>query len=272
MSKLRPFALTALLAAGTFAAAMPLPETAPPAAPADLAAPAGAATTASGLATQVLTAGDGKTHPKPKDFVTIHYSGWTRDGKLFDSTASKDGPSTVFLQRLMKGMAEGIQLMTEGETRRMWIPEALGFAGMKGRPAGDLVLDVQLLATDPPPSQAPEDLALPPASAVHLPSGLIYRVLRPGKGSQHPSRRSTVTVHYTGWTLDGQVFDSTLLRNETASLRLDGVIQGWTEGLQLMPKGAKYRFWVPEKLAYHGERGKPAGMLVFDISLQEFWQ
>ncbi len=79
--------------------------------------------------------------------------------------------------------------------------------------------------------------------------------------------RALPTVHYSGWTTDGVLFDSTVLKGTPVTLDLNNVIRGWTEGLQLMVEGERTRFWVPEKLAYKGERGKPRGMLVFDIDL-----
>jgi peptidylprolyl isomerase len=94
-------------------------------------------------------------------------------------------------------------------------------------------------------------------------------VLRPGTGTEHPKRRNQVVVHYSGWTTDGRMFDSSVLRGQTAQFGLDGVIAGWTEGLQLMVPGEKTRFWIPGKLAYGREKGKPQGMLVFDIELIE---
>jgi FKBP-type peptidyl-prolyl cis-trans isomerase len=85
----------------------------------------------------------------------------------------------------------------------------------------------------------------------------------------HPRPRSTVEVHYSGWTLDGKMFDSSVLRGETASFPLNGVIRGWTEGVQLMVAGEKARFWIPAKLAYgdNSSAGTPSGTLVFDIEL-----
>ena len=74
-------------------------------------------------------------------------------------------------------------------------------------------------------------------------------------------------MHYTGWTTDGKMFDSSVVRGEPATFALDGVIPGWTEGLQLMYEGEKTRFWIPEKLAYQGQPGAPKGMLVFDVEL-----
>ena len=124
-----------------------------------LAPPPEAVKSPSGLATLRLKAGRTTLQPGPKDYVTLHYTGWTRDGKSFDSTYARQEPLILALERLMKGMGEGLQLMVEGETRRLWIPEALAFAGAQGRPQGDLVVDVELLSVDPPPTQAPVEVA-----------------------------------------------------------------------------------------------------------------
>ena len=71
----------------------------------------------------------------------------------------------------------------------------------------------------------------------------------------------------SGWTTDGMLFDSSVVRGPPTTFGLHQVIKGWTEGVQLMVAGEKRRFWIPEKLAYGGEAGKPAGMLVFDVEL-----
>jgi peptidylprolyl isomerase len=76
-----------------------------------------------------------------------------------------------------------------------------------------------------------------------------------------------VTVHYTGWTTDGKMFDSSILRGKPMTMELSGVIPGWTEGVALMVEGELTRFWIPESLAYKGEAGSPKGMLVFDVEL-----
>ncbi|MEN1940587.1 FKBP-type peptidyl-prolyl cis-trans isomerase [Luteimonas sp. MJ246] len=101
-------------------------------------------------------------------------------------------------------------------------------------------------------------------------SGLQYMVLRQGSGPR-PTADSQVRVHYEGKLLDGSVFDSSYERNDPATFGLGQVIAGWTEGLQLMPVGAKYRFWIPSDLAY-GRNGSPGGIppnstLVFDVEL-----
>ncbi|MBQ1780432.1 MAG: FKBP-type peptidyl-prolyl cis-trans isomerase [Bacteroidales bacterium] len=104
-------------------------------------------------------------------------------------------------------------------------------------------------------------------------SGLQYMVLQEGKG-EHPTATSKVTVHYTGKLLDGTVFDSSVDRGEPITFGLNQVIRGWTEGLQLMTPGSKYRLFIPYNLAY-GENGAggmiPGGAtLIFDVELISF--
>jgi len=114
---------------------------------------------------------------------------------------------------------------------------------------------------------APDDVAAPPADATVTPSGLASKCLEAGTGTAHPGPRSKVRVHYSGWTTDGKMFDSSVSRGEPISFGLHQVIPGWTEGVQLMVEGEKRRLWIPEKLAYGGRPGAPAGMLVFDVEL-----
>jgi FKBP-type peptidyl-prolyl cis-trans isomerase len=116
---------------------------------------------------------------------------------------------------------------------------------------------------------APADVAAPPADAVVTASGLASKVVTAGTGTEHPTAKDKVTVHYTGWTTDGAAFDSSSKRGKPATFGLGQVIAGWTEGVQLMVVGEKRRFWIPEELAYKGKPGKPAGMLVFDVELVE---
>ena len=102
-------------------------------------------------------------------------------------------------------------------------------------------------------------------------SGLQYEVLTPGKGTKKPTADDVVTVHYRGTLLDGKEFDSSYSRGEPASFPLANVIKGWTEGVQLMTEGAKYRFYIPSDLAY-GDTGAggdigPNEALIFDVEL-----
>jgi len=113
----------------------------------------------------------------------------------------------------------------------------------------------------------PPDVAAPPSDAEVTASKLAYKVLKKGDGTEHPKPTSKVRVHYTGWTTDGKMFDSSVARGEPIEFPLNGVIAGWTEGVQLMVVNEKTRFWIPEALAYQGKSGRPAGMLVFDVEL-----
>jgi FKBP-type peptidyl-prolyl cis-trans isomerase len=237
-------------------------------APSDVASPpAEALTTPSGLVSRIVAPATGTETPRETDFVTVHYTGWTSDGRLFDSSYARNMPSLFALNRVMAGWRECVLMMTVGEIRRCWVPQALAFNGQAGRPAGTVVFDIELLDVRPTPSTPPPDVAAPPADATSTSSGLSYKVIKAGAGKGHPTPRDTVTVHDSGWTTAGALFDSSVLKGAPVTLDLNNVIRGWTEGLQLMVEGERTRFWIPEKLAYKGERGKPRGMLVFDIDL-----
>jgi len=262
-------ALIAVAAIASTGPAAPIP------APDDVAAPPpDAERTATGLASKILTPGKSTTHPAKTDLVTVNYSGWTTDGKNFDSSLTGGKPVTFPLDKVIAGWTEGVQLMVAGETRRFWIPEELAYKGKEGRPAGMLVFDVELISFKAPPpketsvdpTKAPDDVQRPPADAKRTGTGLSYKILKPGSGAMHPEATSSVTVNYSGWTTDGKLFDSTYARHEPATFRLNRVIPGWTEGLQLMVEGEKRRFWIPEALAYAGN-GPVSGDLVFDIEL-----
>ena len=104
------------------------------------------------------------------------------------------------------------------------------------------------------------------------PSGLQYEVIKMGSGNK-PTINSTVKVHYVGTLIDGTEFDSSVARGEPAQFPLSGVISGWTEALQLMPVGSKFRIYLPQELAYGGNQAgdkiKPFSTLIFDVELLE---
>lgn len=128
-----------------------VPKRAPmPKAPADVAGPSpDAEVTGSGIASKVLKKGGGNSKPKVTDIVTVHYTGWTTDGKPFDSSVARGEPATFPLNRVIPGWSEGVQLMTVGEERRLWIPEHLAYKGRPGAPQGMLVFDIELISIKP---------------------------------------------------------------------------------------------------------------------------
>jgi FKBP-type peptidyl-prolyl cis-trans isomerase len=264
-------------AAASASAEAAAPKTIP--APEDVATPPkDAKKTASGLVSKLLSAGTGKDHPAPEDKVKVHYTGWSKDGKMFDSSLVRGEPTEFPLGGVIKGWTEGVQLMTVGEKRRFWIPAALAYGdkpAMPGAPSGDLTFDIELLGitkgVKPPP--VPPDVKAAPATAKKTASGLRYRVIKSGTGKTSPAPTSRVQVNYTGWTTDGKMFDTSVTEGKPTSFPLNRVIKGWTEGVQLMKKGDTYRFWIPANLAYGDKptrHGAPAGMLVFDIELVDF--
>jgi len=254
----------------------PPPEPAQIPAPADVAAaPADAEKSTTGLASKVLQKGTGTEKPNAWDKVKVHYTGWMTNGKMFDSSVQRGQPAEFPLNGVIKGWTEGLQLMVVGEKRRFWIPANLAYGDTPRRPGGPsglLVFDVELLGITAgvKPPAVPADVAAPPKDAKKTKSGLAYKVLQKGKGKVHPKAEDTVLAHYSGWTTDGKMFDSSVQRGQPAEFQLQGVIKGWTEGVPLMVEGEKTRFWIPANLAYGDpppRPGMPAGMLVFDIEL-----
>jgi len=231
----------------------------------------------SGLAWKVLQEGEGRKRPSRYDTVTLSYTGWTTDGRMFASTPKLRGK----LEDLVPGWIEGVQLMLPGEKRRFWIPGKLAYGEAKvddanvrpDRPKGMVVFDIELIELKQgprPPRETPEDVAEIPKNAKKSKSGLAWRVLHKGTGKKNPSATSTVFANYAGWTTDGKMFDTSLALGKPRGIALGDAIPGWQEGLQMMVVGETRRFWIPENLAYAGQPGLPRGMLVYDIQLVHF--
>jgi FKBP-type peptidyl-prolyl cis-trans isomerase len=242
-------------------------------APLDVAAPPpDATTTASGLASKVLAAGAGTEHPSQNDTVKVNYTGWTTDGKMFDSSVAplqpgrKGEPITLSLGRVIPGWTEGIQLMVVGEKRRFWIPEELAYKGKPGAPAGTLVFDVELLDFTPGP-KPPPDVAAAPADAEKTKDGLASKVTQKGTGTAHPLANDTVRVNYSIWQPDGKLLDAT--KDKPALRPVTGMSNGWTEGLERMVVGEKRTLWVPAALGPTGRPGSTPSDVTMAVELLE---
>lgn len=224
-----------------------------------------------GLHYLVLKSGSGKT--AKKEYIKNLSTAWTsKDGKT-QFNAEEDGVDVSapdVLAAMVPGLAEALKATPIGEKRRWWIAAQLMKPGWGGIIPGDYTIDIEVLdELDPLP--APANVAKAPADALSSKTGLQYKVLNKGKNSKKPIETDTVRVHYSGWTKDGKMFDSSLLREREIEFPLNRVIKGWTEGLQYMSVGDKFRFWIPQKMAY-GENprpGAPKGDLVFDVELFE---
>jgi peptidylprolyl isomerase len=230
--------------------------------------------TASGMSYIVL-----KPAPDPNRFFSgewVEYRAdvWSSDG-VTRASSRESGPQVATVRRLaaeQPGFARAILSTPVGETRRWWIqPERL-LPGYPGMPNLLHVVDLTVVG-EKNPVQVPADVAAPPADAMRTSTGLAYKVLSRGSGGGSPTPGSEIVIHYSGWTTDGRLFDSSVARDQRAVFRLDQLIQGWQEGLLLMSRGDSFRFWIPGHLAYDMQPpspGSPRGMLVFDVTLYDF--
>ncbi len=244
-----------------------IPGPKPIPAPAEVAAvPADAKKEKSGLAWKIIQKGTGKDKPTANAYTQFHFTAWTPDGTMLQSSVQNQRPLNIPIEKGIPAWKEMLPQMVVGEKRLVWAPEELGFKGRPGAKEGELtVFEIELISFIEPPA-APKDVAKPPAGAEKTATGIFSKVLNKGAGDK-PKPEDTVEVHYTGWTTDGKMFDSSVTRGKPTRFPLKGVIPGWTEGVQLMQLGEKRRFWIPEELAYKGQAGAPQGMLVFDVEL-----
>lgn len=251
---------------------------------AENAARPGVKTTASGLQYEVLAEGpaDGAS-PKETDLVDVHYVGTLVDGVEFDSSRARGAAARFPLNQVIPGWTEGVQLMSEGDRYRFFVPADLAY-GAQGTPGGPigpneaLIFDVELLKVTNPERNAQAAAAFlaengKKAGVASTTSGLQYQVLAEGPaGGKQPTDASKVQVHYEGRLINGTVFDSSYQRGEPIEFPLNAVIPGWTEGVQLMSEGDKFRLFIPPALAY-GPSGTPGGpigpneALIFDVEL-----
>ncbi|MEQ1931152.1 MAG: FKBP-type peptidyl-prolyl cis-trans isomerase [Parvularculaceae bacterium] len=250
---------------------------------AEKASVAGVKTLEGGLLYEVLEESPGDA-PGANDFVDIDYVGTKIDGVEFDSSR-KQGAAARFPVAMVDGSwtASALKAMTVGDRYRFYVPSALAFGetGTPGGPVGPneaLIYEVALLKVTNPDKNLKVGEAYLAENAKKAgvrttSSGLQYQILTEGAaGGKQPTDANIVRVHYKGTLLDGTEFDSSYARGEPAEFPLGQVIAGWTEGVQLMSVGDKFRFFIPAQLAY-GQNGAPGGAigpneaLIFDVEL-----
>lgn len=238
--------------------------------------PQDAVTLAPGIDYTVLAAADGDSKPVDSEFIRFDMDMFTASGQQVMSS-EQDGSYSFKLETLdnmSPGLADALRATPAGETRRYWIEAEQLRPGYPQMPDMLHVIDITVLGGQEP-LPAPENVAAIPEDATVTDSGLAFTVLEEGESGDdaaHPSLADIVTVHYSGWTTDGTLFDSSVMRGSPAEFPLGRLIAGWQEGIPLMTRGAKYRFWIPAELAYgNSDRpDAPQGMLVFDIELLDF--
>lgn len=250
-------------------------------APEDVAtAPVEALSTPSGLRMMLLHPGEGLEVPSRNDFVLVRFTAWRRDGTL-QSTSGVSGQTAIqSLPRTVAGVAEALKLMVEGEKRRVWIPANLTYLPTRHGPLAkvdedepppgvDLTFDLELVRILKVPA-TPIDLMHPPSTATITPSGVALQVLAKGSGTIHPTASSRVSMHYSTWTAEGKLFETTVTSGHPGTFVMGNLLPGWREGVESMVVGEKTRLWIPAALAYGAKpasRKLPAGNLVFDVQL-----
>jgi peptidylprolyl isomerase len=257
-------------AAPAAAAPSDVPPDVPPDVPSDVATPpAQAVHTSSGVAMMVLARGRGRERPRDNDCVKVHYVAWKRDGSLLSSSLPPAKPQNQCLRATFPGVAEALKAMVVGEKRRVWVPAGLTYAGDDDDhpPLVDATFDLELVEIQRAPP-TPSHLDKPPRAARKLPSGLAIQVMKRGTATRHPGGNEQVMLHFSGWTRDGRLIESSIMANHAAVFSMAAVIAGWREALGTMVVGDKVRIWIPEALAYpRPRRGQPRGDLVYDLEL-----
>lgn len=266
--KLRAVFLSVLLA--TMAHSVLAQEVVQIAPPDNVAAPPQEAVMHSeGLHFVVLQPGTG-TLPT-EEYIKSLITAWTSADGTTQFNGEESGArteATAQMREILPGMATAIEATPIGEKRRWWIAANLLEPAWNDFVPGDYTLDIEVIG-QMGPLPAPDDVAQVPESATITESGLGFKVLESGEGDQSPNAEDMVTVHYSGWTTDGKMFDSSVIRGEPADFPVSGLIAGMTEGLQLMTLGDTARIWIPKDLAYgdNPRPGAPYGVLVFDVDL-----
>ncbi|MBL4639704.1 MAG: FKBP-type peptidyl-prolyl cis-trans isomerase [Kordiimonadaceae bacterium] len=257
----------------------------------------GVKVTKSGLQYKVIESGEGPM-ATAEDMVTVHYAGRLVDGNEFDSSYKRGEPATFEAGRLISGWTEALTMMKVGDKWELSIPSDIAYgpdgAGSVIPAHAALLFDIELLDIQTPAEveavkaaqqakaqEAAEGAIVEEKTFLEnnakqegvtvTESGLQYRVITSGEGDTHPTGTSKVTVHYAGKLLDGSEFDSSYKRGTPASFPLNGVISGWTEGVQLMKEGDKFEFFIPFTMGY-GARGSGGGVppyatLIFTVEL-----
>ncbi len=237
--------------------------------------------TESGLQYMVLEEGpDTGYTPVSTDKVVVHYVGTLKDGVEFDSSRARGAAATFKLNQVIPGWTEGVQLMSEGDRYRFFVPAELAYrksgSGPIIGPNEALIFDVELIKVQNPEANLAASMAYLADNAkkdgiTQTSSGLQYEVITEGPADgASPTAKNTVKVHYAGTLMNGTEFDSSYKRGEPIEFPLGGVIPGWTEGLQLMSVGDKYRLFIPPALAYGVGGGGPIGpneALIFEVEL-----
>jgi peptidylprolyl isomerase len=233
-------------------------------------------TTESGLQYIILEEGDGEI-PEIGQVVSVHYTGYLTDGTIFDSSRDRGETFSFPLGQgqVIAGWDEGIGFLPAGSSGRLIIPPELAYgdrgAGEQIQPGATLVFDVELVEILPPPPESPT--AVDESEFLETDSGVQYYDIEEGSGAVAEDGQ-IVTVHFTGWLEDGEMFDSSFLRGQPIAMILGAgqVIPGWEDGMKNMKVGGMRQIIIPPELGF-GEEGAGGGVippnatLIFEVEL-----
>ncbi|MCA1802856.1 MAG: FKBP-type peptidyl-prolyl cis-trans isomerase [Rhodothermaceae bacterium] len=228
-----------------------------------------------GLEIEDLVVGDGETAGE-SDFITVHYKGMLSNGDVFEDSRDIGQPATFQLGvgMLIDGWDIGLQGMKVGGQRRLVLQPELAYgeqgAGDVIPPNEELTFEIELLEV----RKMPVSWEYDEADVQTMESGLMYVVMEEGSGDK-PESGDRIRVNYSGYLEDGEMFDSSFIREDSFEFNVGtgAVIQGWDQGLLDMRPGEKRKLIIPASLAY-GERGignviPPNATLYFDVELVE---
>jgi len=225
--------------------------------------PSTALSTTSGIQYQIIQEGSGE-HPQANSLVTVHYSGWTMDGNLFDSSYQRGQSISFSLQQVIQGWTEGVQLMTKGGKARFWIPEELAYKGQPGSPQGMLVFDIELIDFVNPPS--PPSPLVPPQDAKTTTTGRPFLILSGESTSTTPTTTSKITLHYNIWSASGELEQSTVLSKTPLTMALSDLQPEWQEVLLQMKENDRVLLWyLPQASSLQSYRNSP--IVLYEMSL-----
>lgn len=237
----------------------------------------GVTVTESGLQYRIIEDTDGVS-PTEESIVAFHFITKLVDGAEFGNSYEGDEfPAIISVRNLIAGLTEGLQLMNTGAIYEFVLPAELAFGNNPPdgiHPGATLIYEIELLHDNSIDVFFLEENAVK-EDVVELESGLQYRIIEEGTGHS-PESHSTVEVEYTGKFIFGTVFDTSTNTAGPASFDVDEVIPGFSEGLQLMNRGARYEFFIPASLAY-GNNPPPNSMiypgatLIFEVELLEIF-
>ncbi len=244
--------------------------------------------TPSGIYYVMEKEGDGKGNPSMTDKITAHYHGQLLDGTVFDSSVDRNKPFEFSLNGVIKGWQQAIPMLSKGGKGKFFIPSGLAYgergAGGAIGPNMPLIFDIELIDFQDPSLAAGKQREIDVKliedyiqknnlKMEKTEKGVYYQIEKKGSGTEHPTLKSKLTVHYHGTMMDGTVFDSSVDRGKPIDFPLSGVITGWQDAIPVLTKGGKGKFIIPSDMAY-GSRGggpiPPNSVLIFDVELIDF--